>query len=132
MLINDPIGDMLTRIRNGLRGGKMSVTLPASKARENVLHVLKAEGYIRGYSVSESRPGMKEITIELKYRDGKPVISEVKRISRPGRRIFSSVKDLPRVYNGLGTAILSTSKGVISDAQARIENIGGEVICTVF
>lgn len=132
MLINDPIGDMLTRIRNGLQAGKSSVTAPASQARQNVLSVLKSEGYIRDYSVVELRPGIAQIKIELKYRDGKAVISEIKRVSRPGRRIFSSVKDLPRVYNGLGTAILSTSRGVVSDAQARTDNIGGEILCTVF
>ncbi len=132
MAMSDPLGDMLTRIRNGQRSGKATVVCPASKLRENVLEVLKREGYIRGYSWAEIRKGVSELTIELKYADGEPVIKEIARISKPGRRVYAKIKDLPRVYNGLGISILSTPRGVMSDAEARAANVGGEVLCRVF
>jgi small subunit ribosomal protein S8 len=132
MAMSDPIGDMLTRIRNGQRA-RMSVVLsPASKLRSNVLEVLKREGYIRGFSESEMRKGLHELRIELKYHEGEPVIKEIKRVSTPGRRVYTKIKDLPRVYNGLGIAILSTPQGVMSDSEARVANVGGEVLCRVF
>jgi len=132
MAMSDPIGDMLTRIRNGQRA-RMSVVLsPHSKLRSNVLEVLKREGYIRGWSESEMRKGLHELRIELKYHEGEPVIKEIKRVSKPGRRVYTKIKDLPRVYNGLGIAILSTPQGVMSDSEARTANVGGEVLCRVF
>ncbi|HEY0523826.1 MAG TPA: 30S ribosomal protein S8 [Stellaceae bacterium] len=132
MSMSDPLGDMLTRIRNGQRAHKSMVESPASKIRANVLEVLKREGYIRGFSREEVRPGIAELKIELKYVDGEPVIREISRISKPGRRIYSKIADLPKVYNGLGIAILSTPRGVMSDAEARAANVGGEVLCRVF
>ncbi len=132
MTMTDPLGDMLTRIRNGQRARKTAVTAPASKLRTNVLEVLKREGFIRGYSQYEVRPGISEIKIELKYHEGEPVIREISRVSKPGRRVYSKIKDLTRVYNGLGVAILSTPQGVMSDAEARTANVGGEVLCQVF
>ena len=132
MSMSDPLGDMLTRIRNGQRARKNSVTAPASKLRANVLEVFKREGFIRGYSRHEVRPGINELKIELKYHDGEPVIREISRISKPGRRVYSSIKDLPRVYNGLGISVLSTPRGVMSDAEARAANVGGEVLCRLF
>jgi len=132
MSMSDPLGDMLTRIRNGQNARKNVVSSPSSRFRTNVLEVLKREGYIRNYSSVDVRPGIKELKIELKYHEGDPVIREIKRISKPGRRVYSSVGDLPRVRNGLGISIVSTPKGVLSDAEARAENVGGEVICTVF
>ncbi|MBF0169100.1 MAG: 30S ribosomal protein S8 [Alphaproteobacteria bacterium] len=132
MSLTDPLGDLLTRIRNGQQARKASVIAPASKLRENVLDVLKREGYIRGYARGNRRPGVDEITIELKYNEGEPVIREIARISTPGRRVYSKIKDLPKVYNGLGISILSTPKGVMSDAEARVANVGGEVLCQVF
>lgn len=132
MSMTDPLGDMLTRIRNGQRARKGAVLAPASKLRQNVLDVLQREGYIRGYSEHEVRPGVRELRIELKYHEGEPVIREISRVSKPGRRVYSSIKDLPRVYNGLGVAILSTPRGVISDAEARDAHVGGEVLCKVF
>jgi small subunit ribosomal protein S8 len=132
MSMTDPLGDMLTRIRNGQRAHKSSVVAPASSFRACVLDVLKREGYIRGFSQYEVRPGVTEIKIELKYSDGEPVIREISRVSKPGRRVYSKIKDLPRVYNGLGVAILSTPRGVISDAEAREANVGGEILCKVF
>ena len=129
--INDPIGDMLTRIRNSQMRGKSTVRTPASKLRGWVLDVLKSEGFIRGYEgVTEGNHA--EFEISLKYYDGEPVIRELKRVSTPGRRVYTNVKDMPRVRNGLGVTILSTPKGVMSDANAREANIGGEVLCTVF
>ena len=130
--MTDPIGDMLTRIRNGLRARKNSVTAPASKLRSGVLDVLKREGYIRGYSQHEVRPGISEIKIELKYHDGDPVIRKINRVSTPGRRVYSKIKDLSTVYNGLGISILTTPMGVMSDNEARVANVGGEVLCQVF
>ena len=132
MTMSDPLGDMLTRIRNGQRVGKSTVICPASKLRENVLEVLQREGYIRGYSWADVRNGFSEFTIELKYAEGEPVIKEISRISTPGRRVYSKIKDLPRVYNGLGISILSTPRGVMSDAEAREANVGGEILCRVF
>jgi small subunit ribosomal protein S8 len=132
MSIQDPLGDMLTRIRNAQERGKSKVTCPASKLRSRVLDVLKQEGYIRDYSTVQMGKAKAEIEIELKYFDGTPVIREIHRVSKPGRRIYASVDSLPTVYNGLGISILSTPKGVMSDNEARAQNVGGEVICTVF
>lgn len=132
MTMSDPLGDMLTRIRNGQNAGKSVVVSPASKLRSNVLDVLKREGYIRGYKSTEVRNGVQEIEIELKYHEGEPVIREIERISRPGRRVYSKIKDLPRFYNGLGIQILSTPRGIMSDNEARAANVGGEVLCQVF
>ena len=131
MAMNDPLGDLLTRIRNAQMRNKGKVSCPGSKLRESVLEVLKAEGYIRGYSVTE-REGRSEIEVELKYFDGEPVIREIERVSKPGRRVYTSVATMPTVYNGLGISILSTPKGVMSDADARAQHVGGEVLCTVF
>jgi small subunit ribosomal protein S8 len=132
MTMTDPLGDMLTRIRNAQRARMSVVSSPASKLRSNVLEVLQREGYIRGYSESQMRAGIHELRIELKYHEGEPVIKEIKRVSTPGRRVYSKIKDLPRVYNGLGIAILSTPRGVMSDSEARAANVGGEVLCRVF
>jgi small subunit ribosomal protein S8 len=132
MSMSDPLGDMLTRIRNGQTARKSVVSAPASRLRENVLEVLKREGYIRSFSSAEVRPGISELQIELKYHEGAPVISEIHRVSTPGRRVYSGIKDLKRVYNGLGIAILSTPRGVLSDNEARVANVGGEVLCQVF
>lgn len=132
MSMSDPLGDMLTRIRNGQTARKSIVSAPASRLRENVLEVLKREGYIRSFSSAEVRPGISELKIELKYHEGAPVISEIHRVSTPGRRVYSGIKDLKRVYNGLGIAILSTPRGVLSDNEARVANVGGEVLCQVF
>jgi len=131
MSVNDPLGDMLTRIRNALMRNKRTVATPASALRRRVLDVLKSEGYIRDYAEVEHANGQKEFEIELKYYEGDAVISEIKRISKPGRRVYSGVKDLPLVQNGLGIAILSTPKGVMSDASAREANVGGEILCHV-
>ena len=130
--MNDPIGDMLTRIRNAQMRGKSSVSTPASKLRAWVLDVLADEGYIRGYEKTSSTDGHSAIEISLKYFDGVPVIKELKRISKPGRRVYLGVKDIPQVRQGLGVSIVSTPQGVMSDANARAKNVGGEVICTVF
>ncbi|MFZ1662992.1 MAG: 30S ribosomal protein S8 [Paracoccaceae bacterium] len=132
MSMNDPLGDMLTRIRNAQMRGKSTVRTPASKLRAWVLDVLKDEGYIRGYETAQSAAGLPELEISLKYFEGTPVIREIKRVSKPGRRVYASVKDIPSVRNGLGVSIVSTPKGVMSDAAARTANIGGEVLCTVF
>jgi small subunit ribosomal protein S8 len=132
MPVSDPIADMLTRIRNGQQKRRMAVRSPASRLRAAVLDVLRSEGYIRGYSRVEEAGTHGSLEIELKYNEGRPVITEIKRISRPGRRVYSSIDDLARVYNGLGISILSTSKGVMSDLEARRQHLGGEVICTVF
>jgi len=132
MTMSDPLGDMLTRIRNGQRARQAVVASPASKFRANVLEVLKREGYIRGFTNEHVRTGVAEIKIELKYVDGEPVIREIARVSKPGRRIYSGIVDLPRFYNGLGIAILSTPRGVMSDNEARAAKVGGEVLCQVF
>jgi small subunit ribosomal protein S8 len=131
MSMNDPLGDLLTRIRNAQLRNKSKVSSPNSKLRESVLDVLKSEGYIRGYAVVE-RDGRSEIEVELKYFDGEPVIREIERISKPGRRVYTSVRNLPRINNGLGVAIVSTPKGVMADHDARDANVGGEILCTVF
>jgi small subunit ribosomal protein S8 len=130
--MSDPLGDLLTRIRNAQRARQSACTAPASKFRANVLEVLKREGFIRGYSAEELRPGVAQLRIELKYAEGEPVIKEITRISTPGRRVYSKIKELPRVYAGLGISILSTPRGVMSDAEARAANVGGEVLCRVF
>jgi small subunit ribosomal protein S8 len=132
MTMTDPLGDMLTRIRNAQMRKRPKVSTPASKLRARVLDVLREEGFIRGYAEVEHNDGKAEFEIELKYYDGAPVIREIKRISSPGRRVYSSVKDLPTIANGLGVAILSTPKGVMSDTRARAENVGGEILCSVF
>ena len=131
MALTDPLGDMLTRIRNGQQARKDSVTTPASKLRVRVLEVLQREGYIRGYTEEAlgKHPGLR---IELKYFEGQPAIKHVARVSKPGRRVYSGSKDLPVVRNGLGITIVSTPRGVLSDAEARDQNVGGEVLCTVF
>lgn len=132
MSLSDPLGDMLMRIRNGQQARKDSILSPGSKLRARVLDVLQREGYIRGYHEEELQPGRKEIRIELKYHEGDPVIRSIQRVSKPGRRYYSGVNDLPRVLNGLGITIVSTPKGVLSDAEAREHNVGGEVLCTIF
>jgi len=132
MSMNDPLGDMLTRIRNAQMRGKSTVRTPASKLRAWVLDVPKDEGYIRGYEKVETPAGHAELEISLKYFEGTPVIREIKRVSKPGRRVYAGVKDIPSVRQGLGVSIVSTPKGVMSDAAARSANVGGEVLCTVF
>jgi small subunit ribosomal protein S8 len=132
MNINDPLGDMLTRIRNAQMRNRTSVRTPASKLRRSVLDVLQAEGYIRGYELHDKGDHKPEFEIALKYFDGRPVIREIRRVSTPGRRTYSGVDGIPSVRNGLGVAIVSTSRGVMSDTQARADNVGGEVLCTVF
>ena len=132
MSMTDPIGDMLTRIRNAQQRGKNKVISPPSRLRERVLAVLQQEGFIRGFSTTEQDGKRAELEIELKYFDGEPVIRDIRRVSKPGRRVYASVDSLPTVFNGLGISILSTSKGVMSDSDARQHNVGGEVICTVF
>ena len=129
--MTDPLGDMLTRIRNGQRAGKRVIAAPASKLRARVLDVLQREGFIRGYSEAAIGPGVRELKIELKYHEGEPAIREISRVSKPGRRVYSKLEDIPRVYNGLGIAILSTPRGVISDTEAREAHVGGEVLCKV-
>ncbi len=131
-MMNDPLGDMLTRIRNAQMRGKSTVRTPASKLRAWVLDVLKDEGYIRGYDKVAAANGQPELEISLKYFEGTPVIRELKRVSKPGRRVYASVQEIPSVRNGLGLSIVSTPKGVMSDAAARTANVGGEVLCTVF
>ena len=131
MAVTDPLGDMLTRIRNGQRAKKDSVLSPASKLRVRVLEVLQREGYIRGYSEEQMGPAA-GIRIELKYFEGQPAIKHVARVSKPGRRVYSGSQDLPRVMNGLGITIVSTPRGVLSDAEARDQNVGGEVLAEVF
>jgi small subunit ribosomal protein S8 len=132
MALSDPLGDMLTRIRNGQRARMAAVESPASRLRVNVLEVLKREGYIRGYTRSEVRPGVSILRIELKYHEGEPVIRQISRVSKPGRRVYSKIADLPRMFNGLGISVLSTPRGVLSDNEARAANVGGEVLCQLF
>ena len=132
MVMNDPIGDLLARIRNAQMRNRTAVMAPASKLRSWVLDVLKSEGFIKGYQAVQDDEGKKNLQIDLKYFDGQPVIKELKRISTPGRRVYTGVKDIPRVRQGLGIAIISTPKGVMSDSKARSTNVGGEVLCTVF
>jgi len=131
MAVSDPIGDLITRIRNAQMRHKSKVSTPGSNLRSRVLEVLKSEGYIRGYA-SVEKDGRSELEIELKYFEGAPVIKEIERVSKPGRRVYASVKNLPRINNGLGVAILSTPKGVMADHDARDANVGGEILFTVF
>ncbi|HSR76650.1 MAG TPA: 30S ribosomal protein S8 [Xanthobacteraceae bacterium] len=132
MAVNDPIGDLITRIRNAQARNKPKVSTPGSHLRVRVLDVLKSEGYIRGYASVEHSDGRSELEIELKYFDGAPVIRAIERVSKPGRRVYASVRNLPRINNGLGVAIVSTPKGVMADHEARDANVGGEILCTVF
>ena len=132
MSLSDPIGDMLTRIRNAQLRRKNTVTTPASTLRGRVLDVLQSEGFIRGYSETQDENGMAAYEIELKYSDNSPVIRTIERVSRPGRRVYASVKNIPQVASGLGVSILSTPKGVMADHEARSQNLGGEVLCRVF
>ncbi len=132
MAMNDPLGDMLTRIRNAQMRRRPMVSTPASNLRGRVLDVLASEGFIRGYARIDPKEGLPEFEIELKYFNGQPAIRDLKRVSKPGRRVYSNVRELPNVANGLGVAILSTSKGVMSDSRAREENVGGEILCNVF
>ena len=132
MSTHDPISDLITRIRNAQMRSKSKVSTPGSKMRANVLEVLKSEGYIRGYASVEHSSGRSELEIELKYFDGEPVIREIERISKPGRRVYVAVRNLPRINNGLGVAIVSTPKGVMADHEAREANVGGEILLTVF
>jgi small subunit ribosomal protein S8 len=132
MSMIDPLGDMLTRIRNAQMRKKSRVNTPGSKLRARVLEVLKSEGYIRGYSETAFDNGRTEFDIELKYFDGQPAIREISRVSKPGRRVYSSVDTMPRVANGLGITIISTPRGVMADHEAREQNVGGEVLCKVF
>jgi small subunit ribosomal protein S8 len=132
MCMTDPLGDLLTRIRNALKAGHAVVQSPASNLRANVLDVLKREGYIRGYSRIPADNGADLLSIELKYAEGEPAIKTIDRVSKPGRRVYSSIKTLPRVRNGLGISVLSTPKGVMSDGEARAAHVGGEVLCRVF
>jgi len=132
MAVNDPLGDMLTRIRNAQMRRRPRVSTPASNLRGRVLDVLAEEGFIRGYARIEQKGERPEFDIELKYFNGEPAIKEIKRVSKPGRRVYSPMRDIPTVANGLGVSILSTPKGVMSDARAREENVGGEVLCSIF
>ena len=132
MAVNDPIGDLITRIRNAQARNKSKVSTPGSSLRVRVLDVLKSEGYIRGYASVQHSDGRSELEIELEYFDGAPVIREIERVSKPGRRVYASVKNLPRINNGLGVAIVSTPKGVMADHEARDANVGGEILFTVF
>ncbi len=132
MSMSDPLGDMITRIRNAQRSRHTACVAPASKLRANVLEALKREGFIRGYTAEELRPGVAQLRIELKYSEGEPVIKEITRVSKPGRRVYSKIKELPRVYAGLGVSILSTPRGVLSDGEARAANVGGEILFRVF
>lgn len=131
MPMTDPVGDFLTRIRNGLKAGFKTVELPSSKLKVAVAEALKREGYIRGYLTSE-KAGKVTLTVELKYVENEPAIKRLDRVSTPGRRVYAPIADLPKVANGLGVSILSTSKGVMSDNEARAANVGGEVLCQVF
>jgi small subunit ribosomal protein S8 len=130
--LSDPLGDLLTRIRNGQRAHKSAITTPASRLRENLLRVLEREGYIRSFERYAVRDGVDELKVELKYNEGEPVISEIMRVSKPGRRVYAKIKDLQKVYNGLGISIISTPRGVMSDQEARQANVGGEILCQVF
>ena len=132
MFVNDPLSDMIARIKNAATRKRSKVSTPASKMRQRVLDVLQSEGYIRGYSVIELPGEFPQFEIELKYFDGQPVIAEIARVSKPGRRVYSSIKDLKPIKNGLGISILSTPKGVMSDTAARDANVGGEVLCRVY
>ncbi|PZW40002.1 small subunit ribosomal protein S8 [Humitalea rosea] len=132
MSLSDPVGDLLTRIRNAQSARQTKLVSPASRLRADLLEVLKREGYIRGWRIEDVRPGIKNLHIELKYSEGEPAIKEISRVSKPGRRVYSKIKELPKEYNGLGISILSTPRGVMSDNEARAANVGGEVLCRVF
>ncbi len=132
VLLNDPLGDLLTRIRNGQSARLSAISSPSSKHRISVLELLKREGYIRDFSVTKKDNGANELSVELKYAEGQPAIKEISRVSRPGRRVYSKVTEVPRVYNGLGISILSTPRGVLSDREALEQNVGGELLCKVF
>jgi small subunit ribosomal protein S8 len=132
MTMSDPLADMIARIRNGQKAKKPQVTVPAAKLHSAVLNVLKEEGYIRGYADRDVRAGVRETIVDLRYHEGQPAIREIERISSPGRRVYSGIKLLKRPHGGLGVAIVSTPQGVMSDAQARTKNVGGEVICRVY
>jgi small subunit ribosomal protein S8 len=132
MTLTDPIGDMFTRIRNGQMRSLTSVNIPSSNFRRNILEILKIEGFIKDYYIEKSENNKINLKVNLKYYEGNPVIKEIKRISKPGRRVYSRATSIPRVMNGLGLAIISTPKGVMSDTEARKNNIGGEIICRVF
>jgi small subunit ribosomal protein S8 len=132
MAMSDPLGDMLSRIRNAQSQGSSAVDVPASKLRMSVLDVLAREGYIRGYASVDRTKSVPFLSVELKYNEGEPVIKEIARVSKPGRRVYAKIKDLPKFYGGLGISILSTPRGVMSDGEARAQNVGGEVLCTVF
>tara|TARA_Y100001970_G_C13514874_1_gene500159 strand:- start:34 stop:432 length:399 start_codon:yes stop_codon:yes gene_type:complete len=132
MSLADPIGDMLTRIRNGQMRSLNKIEIPFSNFRSKILEVLKNEGYIINFNINDNNNNTKSILVDLKYYEGQPVIKEIKRISKPGRRVYSKADSIPRVLNGLGVAILSTSKGVMSDADAAKNNLGGEIICRIF
>ena len=132
VMLNDPLGDLITRIRNGQMANLAVITSPSSKHRISVLEVLKREGYIADYAVDADAKGKPELKVELKYFEGQPVIREIKRVSKPGRRIYTKVNAIPRIYNGLGISVLSTPRGVLSDKEAREANVGGELLCKVF
>ena len=132
MTMSDPLADMIARIRNGQKAKKPQVSVPAAKLHTAVLGVLKEEGYIRGFADKEIRKGVRETVVDLRYHEGQPAIREIKRISSPGRRVYSGIKILARPYGGLGVAVISTPEGVMSDATARAKNVGGEVICRVY
>ncbi len=132
MAITDPIGDMFTRIRNGQMRNLNHVNIPASKFRSKILEILKSEGYINSFYLENDKKNLKTIKVNLKYYEGSPVIKEIKRISKPGRRVYSRANSIPKILNGLGMAIISTSQGVMSDMEARKNNVGGEIICKVF
>lgn len=131
MSMTDPIADLLTRIRNGQKAGKAQVRVPSSSIKQAILAVLKDEGYIDGFSVEDAAPGKQELVVALRYHDGKPVIDDLKRVSRPGRRVYKAKDELPSVFGGLGVAIVSTSEGLMSDREARAKGRGGEIICVV-
>lgn len=132
MSMNDPISDMLTRIRNGLKARHETIVCPSSKVLKNILDLLVREGFVRSFTTRAVRTGIQEFVIELKYFDGSPAIKLIKRVSTPGRRVYTAVQNLPRVYNGLGLALVSTSQGLMTDAEARSHNLGGEVLCYVY
>jgi len=131
-MVNDPLGDLLTRIRNGQMARLSVVSSPSSKHRVSVLEVLKREGYIRDFAVSDNEKGQPQVSVELKYSEGQPVIRKIARVSKPGRRVYKKINEVQSVYNGLGISILSTPRGVLSDKEARNENVGGELLCQVF
>ena len=132
MTLTDPVGDMFSRIRNGQMRSLESINIPSSNFRKNILEILKIEGFIKDYFIEKKENNKITLRINLKYFEGNPVIKEIKRISKPGRRVYSSVKSMPLIRNGLGISIVSTPKGVMSDSSARNENVGGEILCTVF